>query len=46
MGAANQGNKLFHTAIWSKDKQTLTVVMVNSPTDKKQRELVLSLSTR
>lgn len=46
MGAANQGNDLFQTAIWSKDKQTLTVVMVNGPTDKKQQELVLSLSTR
>ena len=46
MGAANQGNDLFQTAIWSKGKQTLTVAMVNSPTNKKQRELVLSLSTR
>jgi hypothetical protein len=46
MGAANQGNDLFQTAIWSKGKQTLTVAMVNNPTDQKQRELFLSLSTR
>ena len=46
MGAANQGNDLFQTAIWSKGKQTLTLAMVTSPTDKKQRELILSLSTR
>ena len=46
MGAANQGNDLFQTAIWSKGKQTLTVAMVTSPTDRKNRELILSLSTR
>ena len=46
MGAANKGNDLFQTAIWSKRKQTLTVAMVTSPTDKKQRELILSLSSR
>lgn len=46
MGAANQGNDLFQTAIWSKGKQTLTVAMVADPIDKKQRQLILSLSTR
>jgi hypothetical protein len=46
MGAANQGNDLFQTAIWSKGKQTLTLSMVTSPTDRKQRELILSLSNR
>jgi len=46
MGAANRGNDMFQTAIWSKDKQTLTVAMVISPTDKKQRELLLSLASR
>jgi hypothetical protein len=46
MGAANQGNDLFQTAIWSKGKQTLTVAMVTSPTDRKDRELILSLSSR
>ena len=46
MGAANRGNDLFQTAIWSKGKQTLTVSMIADPTDRKQQELVLSLSTR
>lgn len=46
MGAANQGNDLFQTAMWSKGKQTLTVMMVTSPTDRRQRELILSLSSR
>jgi hypothetical protein len=46
MGAANQGNDLFQTAIWSKGKQTLTVAMLTNPTDRKKQELVLSLSTR
>jgi hypothetical protein len=46
MGAANQGNDLFQTAMWSKGKQTLTVAMITNPRDKKQRELLLSLSSR
>ena len=46
MGAANQGNDLFQTAMWSKGKQTLTVAMVIDPTDKTQRQLILSLSSR
>jgi hypothetical protein len=46
MGAANQGNDLFQTAIWSKGKQTLTVVMSISSTDRKQHELILSLASR
>jgi hypothetical protein len=46
MGAANQGNDLFQTSIWSKGKQTLTVAMIVSPTDRKQRELILSLSSQ
>jgi hypothetical protein len=46
MGVANKGNGLFQTALWSKGKQTLTVAMVISPTDRKRRELILSLSSR
>lgn len=44
MGAANQGNELFQTAMWSRGKQTLTVVMAAGPSG--QRELILSLSSR
>jgi hypothetical protein len=46
MEAANQGNELFKTALWSKGKQTLTVVMVTDPTDETQKQLILSLSTQ
>jgi hypothetical protein len=46
MGAVNQSNDLAQTAIWSKGKQTLTVAMIISPTDRKQRELILSLASR
>ncbi len=46
MKAANEGNDLFKIAIWSKDKQTLSVVMTTSPTDPNDEELLLSLSTR
>ena len=46
MGAANRGNDLFQTALWSKGKQTLTVSMTTNPINKTQRELILSLSSR
>lgn len=46
METANQGNELFQTAIWSKDKQTLTLVMVTDPTDQTKKQLLFSLSTR
>ncbi|HEX7502694.1 MAG TPA: hypothetical protein VF451_04680 [Acidobacteriota bacterium] len=46
MGAANQGNDLFQTAMWSKGKQTLTVAVITGPIDKKERQLILSLSTQ
>jgi hypothetical protein len=46
MNVANQGNSMFQTAMWSKGKQTLTVNMVIDPTDKTQRQLILSLNTR
>ncbi len=41
----NRGNDLFKTAIWSKDKQVLTVMMVINPLDPNDKALVLSLST-
>jgi hypothetical protein len=43
---ANTGNDMFQTAMFSKDKQVLSVIRVASPTDPKTVELVLSLSTR
>jgi hypothetical protein len=46
LDTANQGNELFKTAIWSKDKQNLTVVMVTDPTDQTQKNLLFSLSTQ
>jgi hypothetical protein len=46
MNTANEDNGLFKIAIWSKDKQTLSVVMTKSPTDPSDEELLLSLSTQ
>lgn len=46
MEAANQGNELFQTALWSKGKQTLTTVMVTDPTNATNKQLILSLSTQ
>jgi hypothetical protein len=46
METTNQDNDLFKTTIFSKGKQTLTVVMVTDPTDAKQKQLLLSLSSQ
>jgi hypothetical protein len=46
MDTANQGNDVFQTAIWSKGKQTLSVIMTVMPTDSNEKMLILSLSSR
>jgi hypothetical protein len=46
MEQANQGNELFRTANWQKGGQNVTVVMLTSPTDAAQKELVISLSSQ
>ena len=46
MEQANQGNDLFQTANWQKDKQNVTIVMVTSPTDNAQKQLIVSLSSQ
>jgi hypothetical protein len=46
MAQANQGNDLFQTTIFSKDKQTLTVIRVADPIDKSKVQLILSLSSQ
>lgn len=42
---ANQGNDLFRTANWQKGKQNVTIIMLTSPVDAGQKELIVSLST-
>jgi len=46
MDQANQGNDLFRTANWQRGKQNVTVVMLTSPTDANQKELIVSLSSQ
>ena len=46
MDTTNEGNDMFQTAIWSKDKQTLTVVYAVDPTNQEGKVLILSLSSR
>jgi hypothetical protein len=46
MDTANEGNDMFQTAIWSTNKQTLTVVYSVDPTNQEERMLILSLSSR
>lgn len=46
MEQANQGNDLFRTANWQRGQQNVTVVMLMSPTDANQKELVISLASQ
>ena len=46
MNTANKGNDLFQTMIFSKGKQTLTIILTVSPTDASHKTLIQSLSTR
>lgn len=46
MEQANQGNDLFRTANWQKNKQNITVMMVASPVNPDEKELILSLATQ
>ncbi|NTV63513.1 MAG: hypothetical protein HGA65_08260 [Oscillochloris sp.] len=46
LSQVNQGNDLFQMTIFSKDKQTLTVMRVADPTDATKVQLILSLSTQ
>jgi hypothetical protein len=45
MESANAGNTLFQTAIWSKGKQTLTLVRNVNPTNEAEVYLMMSLNT-
>jgi hypothetical protein len=42
---ANQGNDSFKTAMFSKDKQVLTVIMLADPVKKDNKQLIMSLNT-
>jgi len=46
MNTANQGNKMAQTEIFSKGKQTLTLLMTTNPIKTEEKTLILSLSTR
>jgi hypothetical protein len=46
MEQANQGNDMFRTANWQKDKQNVTVIMLTSPVDAGVKELIISLSSQ
>jgi hypothetical protein len=46
MDQANQGNSLFQTTNWQKGTQNVTVVMVVSPTNADEKQLIVSLSSQ
>lgn len=43
--AANQSNSLFRTAIYTKNKQSLTIIFLTDPTNKKNKQLIFSLAS-
>jgi hypothetical protein len=45
LGMQNQSNDLFKMNIYSKDKQTLTVMMLTDPSSNNQKTLLLSLNS-
>lgn len=45
IGAANQGNEMFQPVIYTKDKQSLTVLYLADPVKEDNRQLILSLSS-
>ena len=46
MEQANQGNDLFQTANWQKNKQNVTIIMVTSPVNADEKQLLVSLSSQ
>jgi hypothetical protein len=46
MDQANQGNDLFQTSNWQKGTQNVTVVMVVSPVNADEKQLIVSLSSQ
>jgi hypothetical protein len=45
MEAANQANPMSQTKIFTKGKQSLTLLMVALPRDKEGKQLIISLAT-
>lgn len=46
MDQANQGNDLFHTANWQRDKQNVTIIMVTDPTNPDTKQMIVSLASQ
>jgi hypothetical protein len=46
MEQTNQGNDMFQTANWQKNKQNVTVMILASPMNPDEKELILSLSSQ
>ena len=45
LGMANQANPLFKMNMYSKDKQTLTIMMLTDPNTESQKTLIMSLNS-
>ena len=45
LASANQGNDLFQTAMWSRDKQVLSVIRTADPLNAEAQYLIFSLTT-
>jgi curli biogenesis system outer membrane secretion channel CsgG len=46
MDQANQGNDLFHVANWQRGTQNVSIVMVTSPTNADEKQVLVSLSSQ
>lgn len=46
MEQANQGNDLFRIVNWQRGSQNVSVIMLTSPTNADEKELIISLSTQ
>jgi len=46
MEQANQGNDLFRVANWQRGQQNVSIVMLTSPTDANEKQLIISLSSQ
>jgi hypothetical protein len=46
MDQANQGNDLFHVANWQRGTQNVSIVMLTSPTNADEKQVLVSLSSQ
>jgi hypothetical protein len=46
LAQASQGNDTFQIANWQRTKQNISVIMIISPTDPNDKQLIISLASQ